>query len=77
MKFQSFCAEQEMSHSFEQSSAVVKAKKVETSTTGGVDKKKKDDNNKTVPLSLKGNKSCSLFLPLQPGTKREIQSEGG
>ncbi len=65
-----------MSHSFEQSSAVVNAKKVETSTTGGVDKKKKDDNNKTVPLSLKGNKNCSLFLPLQPGTKREIQSEG-
>jgi len=57
--------------------AVFKAKKVETSTIGGVDKKKKDDNTKTVPLSLKGNKSCSLFLPLQPGTKREIQSEGG
>jgi hypothetical protein len=66
-----------MSHSFEKSSAVIKANKVETSTIGGVDKKKKDYNNKTLPLSLKGNKSCSLFLPLQPGTKREIQSEGG
>jgi hypothetical protein len=41
VKFQSFWAEQEMSHSFEQASAVVKAKKVETSTTGGVDKKNK------------------------------------
>jgi hypothetical protein len=39
-----------MSHSFEQASAVVKAKKVETSTTGGVDKKNKMTTTKLYHL---------------------------